>query len=756
MTPARILVVEDDRIVARDIQQQLTRIGHTVVGVTARGKDAVALASQTQPNLVLMDIRLEGPWDGIDAAQKIREQHQIPVIYLTAYADEQTLARASITEPFGYLLKPFEDSQLRTAIEMALYKHAAEQRLRESERRYAVTLSSIGDAVIATDAGARIVFLNPVAEALTGWAKEDALGKPLADVFRIVNEDTRETVEDPATKVLRRGRTVGLANHTLLLTRDGREIPIDDSGSPIVDDRGDVTGVVLVFRDVTQRRLLEQAQALQQANARLELALRGSNIGMWDYDMPEGSLASARVHHVNGWTLLDYPSDAGTDHATNEALVHPEDLGRVQRSVQTYLSGASNEFNVECRVRHKDGSYRWRLNRGVAVRAGGRPIRFIGTSSDITDRKMVEQELRQAKETAEAANRAKDEFLANVSHEIRTPMNAILGMTELCLDTPLSEDQRQSLKIVQSAADDLLAIINDLLDFSKIAAGKLVLDPVPFSLRPKLGETMRALAVRAHRKGLELVCSVHPNVPDALIGDNGRLRQILINLVGNAIKFTSDGEVVVVVDTYEELAAGGDVWLRFQVRDTGIGIAADKQVTIFGAFEQEDTSTTRRYGGSGLGLTIAARLVAMMGGTISVQSEPGRGSSFTFTARLGRQQHPAVPTSTPPPVLLRGMRVLIVDDNAVNRHIVGEWLRDWEMAPAAVSDGMTRHGCAVACRGIQAAICAGIDRRSHARHRRLDTGRQDSRDIRDVRHAHHLTDLGGATGRYRAPWRAEP
>lgn len=277
MTPARILVVEDDRVVARDIQQQLNRIGHLVVGTTARGEDALELALASKPELVLMDIRLEGEVDGIDAAQQIRETCHIPVVFLTAYADDETVRRASITEPFGYILKPFEDSQLRTVIEMALYKHAAERRLRESERRYVATLSSIGDAVIATDGEARITFMNPVAQKLTGWTLEQGLGQPLSKVFHIVNEETREVVEDPAAKVLRLGITVGLANHTVLIARDGRELPIDDSGSPIIDDHGAVTGTVLVFRDVTERR--DSEDALRKAQEGLARMARLTTLG---------------------------------------------------------------------------------------------------------------------------------------------------------------------------------------------------------------------------------------------------------------------------------------------------------------------------------------------------------------------------------------------------------------------------------------------------------------------------------------------
>jgi PAS domain S-box-containing protein len=265
MTHARILIVEDDRVVSRDIQQQLTRAGHTVVGIAARAEDAVQLAISSQPQLVLMDVRLEGGTDGIEAAGQIRERSGIPVVYLTAYADDKTLQRAGVTEPFGYLLKPFEDSQLRTAVEMALYRHAADRKLRESERRYAVTLSSIGDAVIATDENLKVTFMNPVAETLTGWSLREAAGLPLADVFRIINEDNRQPAENPAVKVLCSGRIVGLANHSIMVARDGRERPIDDCGSPIIDDHGAITGAVLVFRDITQRRQVESALRRVQA-----------------------------------------------------------------------------------------------------------------------------------------------------------------------------------------------------------------------------------------------------------------------------------------------------------------------------------------------------------------------------------------------------------------------------------------------------------------------------------------------------------
>ncbi len=368
-----------------------------------------------------------------------------------------------------------------------------------------------------------------------------------------------------------------------------------------------------------------------------------------------------------------------------QRFIHPEDA---QLTFDLWSRSIQEQRRVECeiRVRRADGEYRWLATTSVPrLLPSGELLGFTNSSVDVTERKQAETAMRLAKEAAEAASRAKSEFLANMSHEIRTPMNGIIGMTELALDTDLSPRQREYLSLVKSSADSLLVVINDILDFSKIEAGKLNLDPAPFELRKVLDDTLQALALRAHSKGLELACRIAPEIPDSLVGDSGRLRQVLINLIGNAVKFTQRGEVV--VDVAIERTVGERIFLRFAVCDTGIGIPRHKLATVFEPFEQADGSTTRRFGGTGLGLTISAKLVDLMGGRIWVESDPNVGSTFWFTVAL--EPGPGIDSHRldHEPPQLEDLPILIVDDNATNRLILCEVVASWGMKPTAVSGG---------------------------------------------------------------------
>jgi two-component system sensor histidine kinase/response regulator len=458
---------------------------------------------------------------------------------------------------------------------------------------------------------------------------------------------------------------------------DGRVTWASTTKMPLRDGRGRVVGTFGISHDITDRKQIEEA--IERLSRFLDTVLDELPIMLFVKDAEH-----LRMQRLNkaGERLLGFARQELIGKSDYD-LFPAEEADFFVAKDRDVLRGRRMVDIPEEVIQTRFGERILHTRKIPIFDEDGRATHLVGISEDITAAKQAEEELRRAKQAAEEASRAKSEFLANVSHEIRTPMNGIIGMTELALDTELTPQQREFLSMVRDSADSLLSVINDILDFSKIEAGKLDLERLAFPLRDTLGDTMKTLALRAHKKGLELACQVLADVPDGLVGDPARLRQIVVNIVGNAIKFTDSGEVVMRVEC--EASATEDVVLHFAVRDTGIGIPLDKQRAIFAPFVQADGSTTRRFGGTGLGLAISARLVELMGGRIWVESEPGQGSVFHFTARLGVAATPPVSAMPAQPVNLQDLPVLVVDDNATNRRILEEMLTNWHMRPTVVA-----------------------------------------------------------------------
>lgn len=427
--------------------------------------------------------------------------------------------------------------------------------------------------------------------------------------------------------------------------RDARGKPISVSGS---------------IHDVHERKLAEDA--LKLAQQRFERAINGTQDGLWELESNGTAWCSPRVGELLGYAPTEFASDT---HFLRMFL-HPDDTDTVTVATQAHFQ-QELPYDIEIRLRTKSGDYRWYRARASAERdANGQPLRLSGSLQDVTEARAAREELMRATEAAEAANRAKSEFLANVSHEIRTPMNGIIGMTGLLLDTTLDRTQRDYAETIRGSADSLLIVINDILDFSKIEAGKLDIESIELDLRGNVEDVGGMMAFQAAARNLELVVNVRPEVPDRVIGDPQRVRQCLINLVGNAIKFTRSGEIVIEVSSLGR--RNGKVLTHFEVRDTGIGIAPHILKTLFQPFVQADSSTTRHFGGTGLGLSIVRRLVDMMGGQVGVESEIGKGSTFWFMLPLEPVEQSLM--SVPIDLTRLGRRVLVVDDNETNRRVL--------------------------------------------------------------------------------------
>ena len=545
----------------------------------------------------------------------------------------------------------------------------AEEALRQSEERINSILGSLRDVVWSVTAdGQSVHYMNPATETVYGRKVREFYQDP-GLWLKITHPDDRQQILDSFTRLLETG---SVDQEFRILRPDGQVRWLYNRSHAIRNSQGEVIRLDGISTDITERKQTEENLKLY----REIFAHSNEAVAILD---PEFHFLEQNEAHRE---LLGF-SDEDFRRMPPSALVGNEAF---QRGREALAEAPSIRFETSMRTRsgkHLDVE----LSAFSILDREGKILCYAGMVRDVTAQKRVEQERQRAREAAEAANRAKSEFLANMSHEIRTPLNGVLGMTELALNTNLTEEQREYLTLVKTSGETLLTVINDILDFSKIEAGRLDINPINFELRDSLGDTLKTLSLRAHEKGLELALHVTHDVPYRVQGDPTRLRQIVVNLVGNAVKFTDHGEVV--LHATVESQTEKEIILHFTVTDTGIGIPSEKQRMIFAPFTQADSSATRRYGGTGLGLAISRQLVELMGGRLWLESKVGKGSSFHFTICVG----PASPDGELPApsdkVDLQGLPTLVVDDNATNRRLLEEILSNWGMRPAMADGGWT-------------------------------------------------------------------
>ena len=645
--PTKILIVEDEQIVALELQDQLTHMGHSVAGIVASGEEAVEQARRLRPQLVLMDIRLQGKLDGIEAAELIRQEADIPIVYLTAFADEATLQRAKVTQPYGYILKPFQERELHVIIEVSLYRHRAARELREAEAWRHALIQSVADAVLATSEDGRVKVLNPMAEALTGWKEQEAIGRPLGDVFKVFQlpEGTGEKWEATTAKSL--------------LTKTGKMIPIEVALTPILDPTNAPLGAVWIFRDISEHKHLQDRQRfMAKASGEVSSSLDREMILTKLATLIVGSLADWCVIHLRGASGALYiaafahrepEKNAFAPHLRDVALGNGNratEIDNVARSGRAVLAVDVTEAGWTKAALGIDGSLVPGLGAASAVivplTMRGETLGTLSMVSERRDCRFTDADLAFTEELgrrmaagidnaqlyaeAQHAIRMREGILAIVSHDLRSPLSSISLNADQLLMKPeklWAERVMKNANTIRRATQKMSRMIGDLLDMASIDGERLSLDLRPHKAADLLAEARSMFEAPALDRSVNLVFTA---LPDAeVLCDRDRVLQVLSNLIENALKFSPEGRSIAV-----QAEVGGRA-VQFSVSDQAGGINPDQVGHIFERHWQAPEALRK---GSGLGLYIAKGIVEAHGGRIWVDSTPGVGSTFHFSVPL--------------------------------------------------------------------------------------------------------------------------
>ncbi len=655
--------------------------------------------------MAFVDVRMPPGWDGIETIEQLwTENPDLQIVICTAFSDyswEDISSRLEKADKLLILKKPFDNIEVRQIVNALTYKwtltkiaatktHQLEQmveqrtleiqekskKLKKSETKFRTLFETAPIGIIIVDQSGKIVLANNSIEKLFQYNKKELCGKKIEilvpDKFRKSHISVRSAYfKSPHNRSLNQNQPI------VGQKKDGSEFLIE-IGLSHFKLKTEMLAIGFII-DFTERKKAETE--LLKSEKRFEDIALSSGDWIWEIDSDFNyTMAMGNVQKITGYTPEELIGKKPFD------LMPSYERERIKKIMADILKKRNPIIDLENWILSKGNRSVCCLTSGVPIiDESGEFIGYRGVDKDITERKNAELELQQSKQNAETASRAKSEFLANMSHEIRTPMNGIIGLTDLLLHSPLNEEQHQYLQMVKGSAAQLLSILNDILDFSKIEAGQLHIDKIEFNLRTVIESVSDVVIHKVEKKGLELNLFIRKDVPIYLIGDPARLRQVLVNLVGNAIKFTEKGEVTIAVEP--EIHNDKNVTeLHFKIADTGIGIPQNRQQDIFNSFTQADNTTTRQFGGTGLGLAISKQLVNMMNGKIWVDSTVNKGSTFHFTMQFDTQKNPSH-TAFSLPVNIRGIKVLAVDDHSTNRLILSEMLKSFKVKPIVVGSG---------------------------------------------------------------------